>query len=151
MATKTQERTKQRQRYPDDVREAVREANSLRAAYGRGYGAGPKQHLATRQAVAKLAADGGSEVTSQAIAELAGVSLETLHDIAIGKAPAADMVPLRHLARAIKGDAWQRGRHLAAQLWVYAEQLEREAAVESPPVEEHGFARLRSRFRRRGA
>jgi hypothetical protein len=124
-------------KYPPEIREAVKMAKAIR---GKTHGAGPKQHVIIRETVlAEIKANGGGVPTPARIAEVAGFkSFEDLLAVARGggdrtatrpmapllkKVPETVEMPDGSMAR----DPWTQGRHAAAALAAWGEQLARKA------------------------
>lgn len=108
--------------YPQDVRDAVKRANEIR---GKSHGAGPKQHATVREVVRKsLKLSATKNPTVDQIVEVSGAgSLAKLTKIANGSAGREDLKALQPLAKLMGDDGWCKGRHLAAALVAWAEQI----------------------------
>lgn len=108
--------------YPQDVRDAVKRANEIR---GKSHGAGPKQHATVREVVRKsLKLSATKNPTVDQIVEVSGAgSLAKLTKIANGTAGREDLKALQPLAKLMGDDGWCKGRHLAAALVAWAEQI----------------------------
>lgn len=112
--------------YPPEVREAVKLSNAIRNT---SHGGGPKQHKRIRDAV--VAGMGGAPKDSGALAAFVGVKRDELVSLADGTADREALKALRPLAEKIdesikpdKPDPWTHGRHLAAALAAWAQQLD---------------------------
>lgn len=108
--------------YPQDVRDAVKRANEIR---GKSHGAGPKQHATVREVVRKsLKLSATKNPTVDQIVEVSGAgSLAKLTKLANGTAGREDLKALQPLAKLMGDDGWCKGRHLAAGLVAWAEQI----------------------------
>lgn len=110
--------------YPQDVRDAVKRANEIR---GKSHGAGPKQHATVREVVRKsLGVAPSKNPTVDQVIEVSGAgSLAKLTKIANGQAGREDLKVLQTLAKTMGDDAWCKGRHLAAALVAWVEQIKK--------------------------
>lgn len=109
-------------KYPQDVRDAVKRSNAIR---GKSHGAGPKQHVAIREVVTRELASQQAEPTPLNLARLAGFkSIAELFAAAAGEADRAALKGMQPLAAKMGDDPWCKGRHLAAALAAWAEQLQ---------------------------
>lgn len=107
-------------KYSDEVRAAVKIANEIRDA--KGHGAGPKQHQHVRDVITKEM--GGAPKDAGALLAFVGVKKGDLVAIANGKADREAMKVLLPTAEKMGDDPWCKGRHLAAELAAWAQQLE---------------------------
>jgi hypothetical protein len=112
--------------YPQDVRDAVKRANEIR---GKSHGAGPKQHATVREVVRKSLGvpPSKSPTVDQLVAASGAGSLAKLTKLANGTAGREDLKALQPLAKLMGDDAWCKGRHLAAALVAWAEQIKASA------------------------
>lgn len=113
-------------KYTQDVRDAVKRANEIR---GKSHGAGPKQHATVREVVRKsLSLSATKNPTVDQIVQASGAgSLAKLTKIANGSAGREDLKALQPLAKLMGDDGWCKGRHLAAALVAWAEQIKASA------------------------
>jgi hypothetical protein len=105
--------------YPAEVRQAVKISNGIR---GKSHGGGPKQHQHIRAVV--VGELGGQPGNGDALAALVGVSRAELTALADGSADRESLKALRPLAEKMGDDSWCKGRHLAAALAAWAQQLD---------------------------
>lgn len=121
-APSRQEKAAARTAYPDNIRAAVKRANAIR---GKSHGAGPKQHVHVRDAVTRELAAQKAEPTPLALAQLAGFkSVAELHAAAAGEVDRKDLAVMHPLAAKMGDDQWCKGRHLAAALAAWGEELQ---------------------------
>lgn len=104
-------------RYPENVRKAVKRANELR---GKSHGAGPKQHVHVRAVVEK---ELGRAPDVGGIVHVSGVgNIAELFSLC-AEAPREHLKVLRPLAEKMGDDPWCKGRHLAAALAAWTDEL----------------------------
>lgn len=113
-------------KYPQPIRDAVKRANEIR---GKSHGAGPKQHVAVREAVvSELVTSGGlpdaeAVPTVAQIVKLSGAkNLAHLFALA-AEAPKDELKVLHPLAQKMPDDPWTKGRHLAAALAAWTDEI----------------------------
>lgn len=106
-------------KYPQPIRDAVKRANAIR---GKTHGAGPKQHVAIREVVTRELG-GENKVTKAALVKLSGAK-NIAHLFALcAEAPKEDLKVLRPLAEKMPDDPWTKGRHLAAALAAWTDEI----------------------------
>lgn len=106
-------------KYPEEVRAAVKRSNAIR---GSSHGAGPKQHAHIRMVVVDQI-KGAATVAK--LVELSGFdSVAALFSVASGEGDRTATKPLRPLAEKMGDDPWCKGRHLAAALAAWCEELQ---------------------------